>query len=257
MTTAADISYDVERAILHGAATPALLLSFLFSVLVLAKIWQKHRGGAPTKHPKLTAVITILVLPAALLVVFMPAMLSLSGVIERATGLAFFVAEAKSGALALRIASLLIAWGFFSTAYRAYIAKRDSDQAETKPALYSTHYYLCLASVLQYLFYAACASALWICTVEGVSSFTQATISWLLIFILDDWSIVSDYSIKYSEPPMAWHFWKVHITNAVLLLTLAYVVLQSLSIGSATLILLPTAFSIVALAGAIRKVRRS
>ena len=70
--------------------------------------------------------------------------------------------------------------------------------------------------MLQFAFYLACVSSLWVCTLNGESSIIVMLTSWSLFYIIDDWTVMSEYSQKYRVMPLNAHKKKIFCFNGLL-----------------------------------------
>lgn len=146
----------------------------------------------------------------------------------------FWKSELANGAFALRVSSYVLSFQFSKSLYRFITRKRelakmrgqrnlkeheianftvDLKPAEAKLWLSGD---LALVSTAQFAFYLSTLAALWLCVIDGKPSIAVTAASWCLLFIADDWSIVSDYTNHYQTVGLKSHTYKVHAFNLAL-----------------------------------------
>jgi hypothetical protein len=148
---------------------------------------------------------------------------------------AFWKSELASGTFALRISSYVLSFQFFRSLYRFIKVKRklarirgqrnlekheianftvDLKPAEARLWLSGD---LSLVSTAQFAFYLSTLAALWLCVIDGKPSIAVTAASWCLLFIADDWSIISDYTNYYQKLGLKSHTYKIHAFNLALI----------------------------------------
>ncbi|MZG55772.1 hypothetical protein, partial [Photobacterium lucens] len=139
-----------------------------------------------------------------------------------------------SGVFAIRITSCVLTFKFISefiglvksnnvfennfkkNIYKLNSEENNIDLLDTKQASFLLQKDLFSMSTLQYAFYLSCVSSLWFSTINAYSTIIISLTSWCLFYIIDDWSIISDYSKEYKKTPMKSHKIKVNFFNVLL-----------------------------------------
>ncbi|WP_342130414.1 hypothetical protein [Hydrogenophaga sp. OTU3427] len=147
---------------------------------------------------------------------------------------AFWRSELATGAFALRISSYVLSFQVSRSIYRFITRKRELARIRTQRGLKEHEIAnftvnlkpaeaklwlsgdLALVSSAQFAFYLSTLAALWLCVIDGKPSIAVAAASWCLLFISDDWSIVSDYTDHYQTVGLKSHMYKVHAFNLAL-----------------------------------------
>ena len=223
-------SYTVERTIVQYGLTPVLLL--LAAVIAVVVIPTLRRDASLTNLGKLIVPgVFMVALPPMIVMGMGPALLSLSGVLVRLRDdqltIDFFQQELISGALALRLSSLVVAFHLgtlyakWTWKYLEFMSKVDRNGPDVQTQLAVN------LSTLQYLFYGFCAACLWQHFLFDTHYWVATVLSWGLIYILDDWGIISSY-LSRRVVPVKFHYYKVAAFN-VLLLTTSFILFRNVT----------------------------
>lgn len=146
----------------------------------------------------------------------------------------FWKTELANGAFALRISSYVLSFQLTRSLYRFITRKRELARmrgqrnlkgheianftVDLKPheAKLWLSGDLALVSTAQFAFYLSTLAALWLCVIDGKHSIAVTAASWCLLFIADDWSIISDYTNHYQTVGLKSHTYKIHAFNLAL-----------------------------------------
>lgn len=131
----------------------------------------------------------------------------------------FIAYESSTGALSLRIASISVS---FYTLYELIIGMRifyknsniTTDDTET--------YRYDIIIITQYTLYVLLAFMIWSILSESVNSTFVILVSTLLLFIVDDWVIISQYFRSNGYKILPNQFYKIQLFNIIFLLSVAY-----------------------------------
>jgi hypothetical protein len=141
--------------------------------------------------------------------------------------------ELKNGVLAMRLTSITLGFTFIMTLKKLIRmtpfpdSKTEQEYSNYKEAdligLSSQprrnrfeHYFL---NLTQSSFYSLILTVLWILYLLGIDSLSSILLSYFLFLIIDEWTIVFDYSLRLRGYIIRWHFIKVLILNITLLVT--------------------------------------
>lgn len=159
--------------------------------------------------------------------VFPPAYSLASLFFQGPLGVEFFEAELSSGTVALRIVSLI---AFANVIKYMYISRRIlklqkahdwAGRAVTEKQSIKSNRLLSMSHVVQSIysqssFYMLAISLLWVFKIYDIDSLATHAATWALFFIIDDWSIISDYMVRYKQALIKTHFIRVGFINALL-----------------------------------------
>lgn len=217
------INYDIEANIVGNSTIPLVALASL-GVLVygLAKI--RHDRAYTALGRTIIPVVLALAFPFLIVASLGPALLAVAGIIERVRSgqevQELLKAEVLSGALVLRLSSVIIAYHIIrlETKRLSYLFGANPDISKQARELRKSDI---STSETQYLFYGICAAALWQNLLGGnVSSYVASFASWAMIYVLDDWTIIQDYLVERNIAPSRWNYYKIFSINVLLLLCL-------------------------------------
>lgn len=224
---------------LKGIDTTGIFLTWIWIFFVGTGILNLVRCIQRYERPKTGALIAIstVIGPAV-------ASLALFPLIHTFTSLprdSFFLAstwqkEITSGILALRITSLILTYQIARTVVRFIPLRRqliatrkgrglsEDDVADFTTSvtleerrLWQRNDLISLA-FFQFSFYLAALTGMWLCAIVGIHTLLAALASWALLFIVDDWAVISDYCHRFGALPITSHAAKVFAVNMILLL---------------------------------------
>lgn len=159
--------------------------------------------------------------------------------LEKMFELSFWQREITMGTLALRATSFVLTYQLVLTIVRFVPLRRElisarvarglnhDDVADftTSTTVEERHLWLrndlIMLAFFQFSFYLIVLAVMWGCVIAGVHTWLIALASWLLLLIVDDWSIIADYCYQFILLPMTAHAIKVMCINMVLLVTIA------------------------------------
>jgi hypothetical protein len=208
-----------EQAILDNSSLIILGIAALVT-LVIAFATFRHAGGY-TKLGRVTIpLFFVLMIPFVVFMSVGPGLLALFGLVHRAMdgliSFEFLNSELSNGTLALRVASLLIAYHLvMHETERLAQAFGPQKKSNLVNPLSDQQSYLRLSEA-QYLFYGICAAALWFAKLKGSANFFSAVVAWALILIVDDWTIIQEYLQKKLIHPSRWLLVKIWLFNLLL-----------------------------------------
>jgi hypothetical protein len=150
--------------------------------------------------------------------------------------LTFWQDEVTTGALALRVTSLLLTYQL-ARAVARFIPRRieliaarkvrglsDDDVADfttsvvpNERVLWHRNDLMSLA-FFQFSFYLVALAAMWGCAIAGIHTLWTALAAWALLFIVDDWGVIADYCHHFDSLPMTAHVAKVFCVDLLLLI---------------------------------------
>ena len=149
----------------------------------------------------------------------------------------FWQGEIATGALALRVTSLLLTYQVARAVLRFVPLRTQLVAARTARGLSEDDIADFTASVtfeervlwrrndlvslafFQFSFYLVALAALWVCTIVGVHTLLTALASWALLVIVDDWGVIADYCHRFDTLPTATYAVRVLCVDLVLLIT--------------------------------------
>lgn len=210
----------VERSIISSSLPAALLLAAI-ATLVLALAKFLHADGYTRLGRVAIPAFLALLIPPLFLMAVGPGLLSILGVAQRLTAgtvtLALMREELTDGTLALRISSILIGFHLvrlevIRLTYAFNTRRRSPSKSPLGDPLSDLH----LAQA-QYLFYGICAAAIWFARINESQSFVSSAVSWALLFITDDWTLLQEYLRSQSALPSRWLLIKILVIDILLL----------------------------------------
>jgi len=192
-------SLGLSSVILTGILL-ALVASTFF--IKLSNIISFFFSKGQKKYQKYIEIIIILYVLFTLLLVFILLVYPTVNYLTQykiAFNWKFIETEIRNGIFALRISSFLLAYKLLQVLI------------ETGKNRY-TNRDLMAYRIVQYGFYTFPLAVLWIFAATGMQSLSIILLNWAVFIIIDDWSIIEDYSRKINIPPI-----KAHLIRVVLL----------------------------------------
>ena len=199
-------------------------------------VWRSIRRYARPKTALLIA-LAIVIGPAIATLAFFPLIYTFTSVPpQQMFVLSFWQGEIATGALALRVTSLLLTYQVARAIFRfvprriqLVAARKERGLSEDDIADFTASVTreerilwrrndLVSLAFFQSSFYLIALAALWGCSIAGVHTFLTALASWALLFIVDDWGVIADYCHRFDSLPMTAHAVKVLFADLVLLI---------------------------------------
>lgn len=141
--------------------------------------------------------------------------------------LEFYKQELGTGVLALRVSSIILGFQSITTwsIYRKKIKSRYSDIDNLKPLKFGKRKYTLYGRfisrtitffALQFFIYSSIALIIWFNNWFSLIYFERQLISWALLFIVDDWAIISDYFLHLKGRVLLMHDARILFFNIFL-----------------------------------------
>lgn len=221
-----------------GIESTRIILTWIWAIFMVIGalvLWKSIRQYARAKTSFLVA-LSVVIGPAVATLTLFPLIYTLTSVPrEHIFDLSFWQGEVTTGALALRVTSLLLTYQLARAAFR-FVPRRielvgarkarglsDDDVADFTISVTLEERRLWLRNDLvllaffQFSFYLVALAAMWGCAIAGLHTLLTALVSWALLFIVDDWGVIADYCHRFESLPMTWHTVKVLCVDVILL----------------------------------------
>ncbi|MBU2907797.1 hypothetical protein [Vibrio splendidus] len=227
------IDYTLGYELALNIVTILVVLMLIFSVSVVKRVFE-NEGMLKTI---LVGLLALVVIPICVYFVFFPILFTVTNFLNQdVLKISFWKEELSNGVFAIRVASCILSFKFISifielirqnnlferSLKKCQIEERnainDIESLSEDQATLLLKKDLSFLSTLQFAFYLACVTSLWFSIVSGESSMVVMLTSWCLFYIIDDWSIISEYSREHRVMPMGSHKKKVNIFNCLLFL---------------------------------------
>ncbi|HFQ5296572.1 TPA: hypothetical protein ACGVAW_000982 [Vibrio vulnificus] len=225
------IDYTLGYELALNIVAVLVVIMLMVSVLVV-KLVSKNEAMLKAV---LVGFLALVVIPVCVFFVFFPVLFTITNFLNQdVLKISFWKEELSNGVFAIRVASCILTFKFISTfielvKQNSTLEKRlEKEQFEEKNTINDIESLssqqadlllkkdLSFLSTLQFAFYLACVTSLWFSTFSGESSIFVMLTSWCLFYIIDDWSVISEYSREHGVMPIDGHKNKVNAFNCLL-----------------------------------------
>lgn len=138
--------------------------------------------------------------------------------------LAFWDSEIKDGLIQLRITTYLLSYNMAKSAITLIKNKYSNNCTELDFKLSISHF-------SQFGFFLSITTFLWICYNFDVRDISTIITSWGLLFIFDDWVIITEYTKFFNRDALPSHLKKILFLDFLLLISIMVTTFQNLSIA--------------------------
>lgn len=188
---------------------------FLFVCLVINNLNPKFSSKILESVNDRTGVFVAFILATVYVLTFILLVYPIVNVLSQlniAFSIDFIKSELANGTLPLRVSSFIIGYRFVTSATKPFTQRKiPFRQYLYKPC--------------QYAFYTFPLFLLWLATIIGESSLGTILLSWTIVFILDDWIIIDDYTDKFKSSPLASHIDRIIGFNFIIFILFSITIL--------------------------------